>query len=652
MGKRESSKTASLYRADIQGLRAVAVIAVVLFHVGGLLPGGYLGVDVFFVISGFVVSQGIFERISKGRTFRLERFLLARFRRLAPELFLMVAVVLTISLALLPERGGAAFFSSVFAIVGLSNLWFSQNYVGYFGGIAKLDPLLHTWSLGVEEQFYLGLALLVTVAARTTQAKRGSVIRVLLGCVLFLASVSLVLAAVGWTALRVELPFGQGFVGYFSPIPRLWEFSVGVLLAGLRHLQINPMKGIRRLASTNIGAGLLLLVLFAPTGGDTGGRFWATLAAVTGVALVIAGGAEGNNPARYGISRALESKKLKWIGDRSYSIYLWHWPAIIIVDALKIPYVPQYGGVALGLVAAYLSHKIVARPWRSVEKVDLPKLASFGVLAVGPIAVTALLLAVLPSQRLSEGIIVLSGQKSPTIGRESGCLLERDFSHNDINRCKFGSSEAYVALVGDSHADALSDGVVDAAGSLGLSTLALTGAGCDFTQTPHNLESEVSNCGELAGALIERFRQHPLPSAVIISETGISSHVIPALREIDEAGIPVILVRDVPWIRPNLDIGSGDVEEGPCALNGGKPICQVSIKSAMAHGLRDSEEVLIRSFQFAQVIDPWAQLCDEHFCYGIMGSQVLYWDSDHLNSIGSSFLSPEIGKSLRSVVSK
>lgn len=173
MGKRESSKTASLYRADIQGLRAVAVIAVVLFHVGGLLPGGYLGVDVFFVISGFVVSQGIFERISKGRTFRLERFLLARFRRLAPELFLMVAVVLTISLALLPERGGAAFFSSVFAIVGLSNLWFSQNYVGYFGGIAKLDPLLHTWSLGVEEQFYLGLALLVTVAARTTQAKIG-----------------------------------------------------------------------------------------------------------------------------------------------------------------------------------------------------------------------------------------------------------------------------------------------------------------------------------------------------------------------------------------------------------------------------------------------------------------------------------------------
>ena len=640
-----------MFRRDIQGLRALAVVSVIVFHAGELLPGGYLGVDIFFVVSGFVVSHGILMRHAAGERFSLRAFAFRRFRRLAPEFFLLLLVVTILTFALLPERGRSVFFSSLFSSVGLSNVWFSQEYVGYFQGIAKLDPLLHTWSLAVEEQFYLFLAVAAYLVFRWSKSSRFSGAGLFMVVVALVGVLSLFSAGLGWTDIRSSLPFGQGALGYFSPIPRIWEFCAGVLLAGLG---ASGRVRISKSAQNILGRAGLLLLFFStilPSAGDTGMRLWVTIGAVLGATLLILAGMGDSSVKASGVTRALSTSVLVWIGDRSYSFYLWHWPAIVILDGLNLPGVPSYSGLVPGLIVAALAHRFVGIPWRAARAADFGRLASIGALGVSPLLILAVIAASAPGLRLLEGVVVLSGQQTPTIGRSTDCLLQRDFVPTDIDRCLFGPTDPWVALIGDSHADALSDGVIGAADSLGYGTLALTGAGCDFTREPHNLTGEeVSNCQELASGILEKIEKEPRASAVIVSERNLGVHVRSAVEEIKRLGIPIVLVRDIPWIQPNLDAGRGEIEEGPCSVASGEIVCQVSLSEITDVGYREAEQKLIDEIGFSQVVDPWDVLCDSTYCYGIMGSNILYWDDDHLNATGSKYLQPQIRQALETVL--
>lgn len=298
-------------RAEIEGLRAVAVLLVVACHAG--LPGfsgGYVGVDVFFVISGYLITHLLCREQQRTGTLDLAAFYGRRIRRLLPAFaLLMIAVLAGIHLLASPLEQPALLRSALAAALYISNLHFAWQATDYWGPAAKQDPLLHTWSLGVEEQFYLLwpllLALLLMSAGRWRRLLVPAGIAASFGLALY------------WMALAPAKAF-------FFPLARVWEFGAGALLAlfpgALQAL--SGRIGLRRRRALAEGAGLLL-ILSAAVGYDGDTRFpgLAALPPVLGTALVIAAGA----PGLAGGGRSLLAwRPLQWLGGQSYGWYLWH----------------------------------------------------------------------------------------------------------------------------------------------------------------------------------------------------------------------------------------------------------------------------------------------------------------------------------------
>ncbi|MEI7439732.1 MAG: acyltransferase, partial [Thermoleophilia bacterium] len=296
-------------RDDIQGLRAVAVLMVVAFHAGLPIPGGFIGVDVFFVISGFVITAMLYrESLQIGRI-RFGRFYFRRFKRLTPALALMVSVVVVVSALVLSPIGAQA----PVAQTAIGAMFLVANYViarysgGYFDTGAEKNPLLHTWSLSVEEQFYLIFPALIALGWHL--ARRRGLLRftpVLVVGGVAVASFSLALAG------SMGLTFtGSRFVlGFYSPFTRAWEFAAGALLAldfnrGLRARRTMTVLGL-------IGAALLAASLWLITGTTPFPGVW-TLLPVCGTLLLLIAGTSPEAPT----TRLLSTLPAVRIGDWS-----------------------------------------------------------------------------------------------------------------------------------------------------------------------------------------------------------------------------------------------------------------------------------------------------------------------------------------------
>lgn len=371
------------YRLDIQGLRAVAVLAVVIFHAGLFLPGGYLGVDMFFVISGYVVG-GLLLR----RTESLKSFWVSRFMRLAPASMVVIVVTLFIFLVFF----WADSYRSL-PFTALAGLFFGANIAievttgDYFDAEATLNPLLHIWSLSVEEQIYLLLPLMVVgiLWAIRKRATPGQVL-VFLG---LLAFGSLALAFFGSSEMRGVLGFGEAIFGFYSPVTRLWEFLAGFAVIFWRTVKSRPV--VSSTAATIVGFPLIAASLFL-AGSHSPFSVFLSVLVVVGTTLVIA------FPST--LSRSLlESKTLVWIGDRSYSIYLWHWPPVVVAhvlfpDSFWAPVVAS----SLSVVPAHFSHRFLEVPFRRLAKVKVSEARSKRRRVIAAFAAAVLLLV--PAQYL------------------------------------------------------------------------------------------------------------------------------------------------------------------------------------------------------------------------------------------------------------
>ncbi len=375
---RTSSVSKAAYRPDVDGLRAIAVLAVLAYHAfPDLLPGGFVGVDVFFVISGFLISGILLSDLDRGK-FSLRKFYARRVRRIFPALLVILAACGIFGwFALFPDEfqqlgkhiaGGAAFASNL-------TLW---GETGYFDNAAETKPLLHLWSLGIEEQFYIAWPLLLFGAYRL----RWSVLTFLP----LLALASFLVNVVGLDRYPTAT--------FYSPASRAWELAIGGILAGfaskgidlfggpsLRSLSsLRPLESrgspLRRSLFSTAGLALLLLSLVRISEATPFPGWWA-LAPTIGTALVLGAGADAW-PNRF----LLSSRPMVWIGLISYPLYLWHWPLLSfarIVESATPALVIRMAALVLSFGLATLTYLWVEKPIRFGGRVRGKLMALSGV---------------------------------------------------------------------------------------------------------------------------------------------------------------------------------------------------------------------------------------------------------------------------------
>lgn len=352
----ELSKKPS-YRADIQGLRGIAVLLVVIYHSGLPLFGGFIGVDVFFVLSGFVITEGMLRALNKG-TFSFADFYTKRVRRLLPALAVMLSVIIATMFWLGP------IVSRVFTVrTGVAAALLNANHYlirgpGYFDPSTEYNALLHTWSLSVEEQFYLVFPLALYLLWRVG-GEHGRERRLMLG--VGVLSVASFLLCVWWSYTDKVFGFDGVRLAFYTALTRSWQFGAGVLIA-----LAAPRLARSMLARNWSGWAGLAMILAAALFFDKGTVFpgYAALLPTLGAALALI---SGLNSERMGlVSRALSYRPLVRIGDLSYSWYLWHWP-LIVFAAANFPHIPLEASVSaavLSLGVAWLSERWVENPIR------------------------------------------------------------------------------------------------------------------------------------------------------------------------------------------------------------------------------------------------------------------------------------------------
>ncbi len=363
------------YRPDIDGLRAVAVLAVVLYHAGFGCPGGYIGVDVFFVISGFLITSLIWREL-ENKTFVFGAFWERRARRIVPALIVVtIATLIAGWFLLLPvdfrSLGRASASQAVFA----ANIHYWHDS-GYFEGIAEEKPLLHTWSLAVEEQFYLVVPFLLWGVFRLPRFRSRAGILALITTGLLLSFLMSV-----YTVSR------QPRAAFYLLPTRAWELLFGSLIAFLPTVSLLVSRRSLREFIALAGLALVLTpVFFYSTQTPFPGL--AALPVCLGTALLI----WANGLGQTSISRALSTRPIVFLGLISYSLYLWHWPLFAFSKYAAIaPLSPGYrfGMLGLGLLLAILSWKYVETPFRE-RKLGASRKSMFAFAGAGLVSVLAI----------------------------------------------------------------------------------------------------------------------------------------------------------------------------------------------------------------------------------------------------------------------
>ena len=635
-------------RLDVQGLRAVAVLLVVTFHAGLPVTGGFVGVDVFFVISGFVITALILRQIQES-SFSFATFFARRAKRLTPALALMILVVFFLSLLLQSPLGD----QQITAQTGTGALFLVANFAilrttgNYFDPAAEANPLLHTWSLSVEEQFYLLFPLLVVIAAVGLRKKAPAFRRLttlIIGVTLvsFIANVVLSFGLVGqrWTSQPEAWAF-------YSPFTRAWEFAAGALVAVWWHGRTReelPADAPGKRNSLVLAVAGVLLIAWSAVWIDGGDVFpgLVALVPVVGTVLVIVAGGTGVNA----VSCALATRPMTAIGDMSYSIYLWHWPIIVFALALWPHPWTGVAAAAFSFIPAYFAYRYVEQPIRH-SQVRSPRTIFLAYAVVTGVIVVAAWALVSLGSRL---VPYATSSNEPTLGIRNDCLIaDRAFTESDIDRCRFSveNPKGWILLTGDSHAESFSDAVVEAGNDLGYDVVALTGADCVLVRD-NQANARVSNCAEMADSLLNAITGEKAPAAVVVAQRGIPIGMRDTFTEISASGVPVLRIEGVPQWRP------WDAKRGPDPCAGGivNSTCEQSREQVVSNApaSKQEEAAVISSLPGVASFDPWPTFCSDESCSALVKGQVAYSDASHLNSWGSGQFRDAIADSLRAMI--
>ena len=439
---REANQKSLPYRSDIDGLRAIAVIAVLLFHADfAFAKGGFIGVDIFFVISGFLITSILTREHSAGMA-GLRQFYERRARRIIPAISAMVFAVMIGGFLLFPPNQFEQTAKAILATLMFGANFFFWQTSSYFGPESALNPLTHMWSLGVEEQFYVIFPICLWVVLRFIERWR-------LAIILFIAMLSF--------GLSYWLTSNHPPSAFYMLPARAWELLIGSSLAlGISNW---PLRSLHR-QLLGIAGIALIAIGFAVIDGRTAYPGLHALLPVVGTTALLAAGAAPSSVA----TRAFSSPILVAIGLRSYSIYLWHWPVLVWTKTYRGEFYLGAGHVIgaaiIGLLLAELSYRLIERPFRDRRRVALSTMV-YGVTAIS-LLLAASSVAVLWQHglpwRFSPQVVRLDADTNSYSAQSKACFADSGAqSFGKVEACRLGPAGNAISFVlwGDSHAGAI-----------------------------------------------------------------------------------------------------------------------------------------------------------------------------------------------------
>ena len=677
------------HRVDIDGLRGVAVLLVVLFHAGvPWLAGGYIGVDVFFVISGYLITGLLIDEHARSGRVSLTDFWARRIRRIIPALAVVVIATLTAGWwILLPWEFDSLLHSARATVLSIANIHFWQSSGGYFADNVEQEPLLHMWSLGVEEQFYLALPLVVVAALRL--GRRHTVTATL---------ATLGVASLAWSIVEVT---NDQQAAFYLPQFRAWELLVG---SGLALARPTLRRIPTTVANTMTWTGLATIVAAALWYTDRT-RFPGTtaLAPVLGTAAIIAAGVTTHTSGT--AQRLLGTTPMQWIGRWSYSWYLWHWPALVLVRQHQ-----RTDSLPRDLLVSTTTLALAATSWRYIEE---PFRRSTGrtsprrALAAGALVVAVLAGTVTTTLALRERTTEItlpavttagSGATSSTspgwpddVDWSDTALLDELEASRAIPRvactgidmvrpfdpeCELLPGDRYLVLVGDSHAAHLAAPLLQVARANGWGMRIASLAACPVLPgvVVANESGTLEACTLWADDVLADIEAHAEQIAVVVTsarsgwympgdgytdESIWEAHIVGAdsversvelwqqgvARHADllaALDVPLVWVHDVPEFR-----------ERPSECLPYRSVDDCSTPRERASAYRSpalvAEAAALADRTGVVTIDPFDTFCTIDSCRPVRGRTILYRDGDHLTIDGALLLVEELDRALRSV---
>ncbi|MFV2087837.1 acyltransferase family protein [Micromonospora sp. LOL_021] len=670
------------FRRDIEGLRGIAVLLVVLYHAGvPLFGGGYVGVDVFYVISGFVVTSVLLREYATDGTISILGFYARRARRLLPAAVLVLITTLVAAWWWLPLQLQWIATQAIASAVYCVNFLLARNSVDYLDTMRRESPLEHYWSLAVEEQFYLcwPLLLLALLGWPRLLRWRPGDLRPVLVVVAGIAAISFVLCV--W-----QTATSPGYA-YFGSPARAWQLLAGVLIAlGAGAVSRLPARLAAAMTWTGLAAVLAAALLFDSTTPFPG---YPALLPVAGAALAIAAGCA---PHSGGAGGLLALGPLQWIGRLSYSWYLWHWPFLVIGAALLGGHgtiwenLGLVGGALVAAAGTYLlvetplrRRRRTLRPWRTiglaavasavVVAVAVPALATKPTL-VGPgrpVDTAATLAASTDVERDLARLVAASAEAGPVPANltpplpevttdipavfHDGCVVLRITDTGTDHPCGYGDPDARqtVVLFGDSHAGSWFPAVRRLADERGWRLVVMVKGFCSAASVRFHLDSvnrpydECVQWREQALRLIGELR----PAMVITSSTNYTfgdpvggytdrdqvwtdgwARTVDTIRS---TGSEVVLIGDVPWLPATvvdclaLHLADARTCHGPVS----DVVLEPRRRQLIADAARD---------RGALVVDPTPWFCTSTVCPALVGNVVTLRDGNHISATYSRLL--------------
>ncbi|MFS2156383.1 acyltransferase family protein [Pseudomonas sp. Pseusp122] len=633
-------------RRDIDGLRALAVIPVVLFHFGlGGVSGGFVGVDVFFVISGYLITAVICREIAAGR-FSFVDFWARRARRIIPALSVVMLAVLAVGWLLLTphdysQLGRAVRYQAMF----ISNILFMRQD-SYFNPASDFKPLLHTWSLSVEEQYYIFFPLLLVLLSRYMRHWRW---------LLF----GLLLVSFG---LNVWVIKREPDAAFFLLPMRAWELLCGAMLAVLPPLTQRPRPWVFEAVSLTG----LLAVLYALFFFDRDTRFpgWAALFPVSGATAMI----WANGQASTVIGRLLSLRWLVAVGLISYSLYLWHWPIFVYANAISVDGMQPleaWAWIILSVVLACLSWRFIELPFREKQFfVSQRSMLSAGLVCLLGVGLAGQWIRSVDGvpARLSGQAMRYAEARDWQQG-QMDCLLQKDSP--DLGKiCRLGGDENTppVQLVwGDSHAAALLPAIQADARRYGITVWLASLSGCPPIQSSETRDQ----CQDFNARTLEAVKQHKIHDVILAArwslylygeEDGDREHVLyhrdsvpdaeqqvardltRMIASLRAAGARVWIFKEVPLQRQGTVARLSSLAMvGRSAEAVGRPLAEHQQRQ---HFLAPLFNRLSVQDPQVHVLDPASLLCQSGVCRAEFDGYSQYMDENHLSDKGGERMKP------------